>query len=544
MRARRHRFWRRLQDERDKGLVRLLSLLATVLGMWGGLFAAAFFAGRYVLSRGAPEVLPGGVAVTLLGVMGALFFSSVGHAATAFFAARDLWFWDASPTSVTASFGDRVIETLTLAAPATVGLSSSLLLGFVIGGTESPGAVARAGVGLVAVVVLTVVVAAVVAHVVAAVFPAGAVSRASVVLLGIALCVALVLLRQSGVERLVTEKGAEEFVAKAGGLFTVGPPRLPHNAAAQFVIGGDLVAGGWLLLWVAGAVAVARLVYGGLYKRARTRAEQDNPSRDAKGLVERVVAFYARRSGPSSGAMVRKDLLAFVRDPSQWGQLVLLLTISIVYVVNCRALVAGFGDVPQAGGVILSALHVGVVGFVAAGLAARFAFVQMALEGPAMWLAWASPLSPRGWVEAKRRAALPIVFGFPVLTAILGAVALDLDVGTGLLSVLLSAGIAWCCVAMGVARGSVAPLFDAASVGEMAMGPGAMLTMLRALFLSGVGAGLQLVTAGLTFFLGAAARGGVAAVVGGLFCLWTVRFARRQVDAGGAAVARWRHDPP
>jgi len=336
---------------------------------------------------------------------------------------------------------------------------------------------------------------------------------------------------------------------------TMGPSLLPPRQLAMFVVDGD---GSALLVGLAGVVVAIAIAFAGhvvLYDRARKLAVDESPTGVLRGslgarLLDRIVQPLA----PDIRPLVQKDLLSFVRDPGQWGQVILLVGVGVLYVVNASALGEGLRQLGEFGRAMLTAMHVGIVGFIAGGLSARFAFPQVGLEGPAIWIIDGAPISAERLLRAKWLSAIPVAAAFPALLGLVGAVVLDFGVVRVLWT---SALISWCAVffaGLGVARGAHKPMFDAASLSELAMGPGAISTILQATFMAGLASGAALGAAGLGT---AVDRGSVSAVAGVPLALlivsvpmglmWVlVRKAmadavrglhQRRVDGGQAAVA-------
>ena len=77
------------------------------------------------------------------------------------------------------------------------------------------------------------------------------------------------------------------------------------------------------------------------------------------------------------------------------------------------ALHEGFKELGMFGGTILAGIHTGLVTFIAAGLGARFAFPQMGMEGPAVWIADGAPMRAIDFVVAKWLGSVPVVALFP-----------------------------------------------------------------------------------------------------------------------------------
>lgn len=547
-RARRILLARRLESEAQQGIGRLVGLLLVGVLIAAVVFAAAFAGGWVVVLRGAPELVRTFSSIGLLALSAALVLSSLGHAAQAFFSAKDLWFWDSAPAPAWARFCDRTVETGLAALPTAMALGSVALCGLVIGGGGGLWGAARALVSVVLVATVPLFIGIGLAHIGGALLPAGKLRRASILLLGVFIGAALVWFRRARVEKILTPEGANELLQSARSVKAVGPEALPSALGSRFVVDGDLGALAGMLAWSAALGLLAFTLHRGLSRRARDLAVDESPIGMLRGsLRERALKAAVAPIRPDMRPLVEKDLLAFVRDPAQWGQVVLLLGVGLLYLVNASALREGFAGMPEIGRAILPAMHTGLVTFIAAGLAARFAFPQLGLEGPAVWIVDGSPLAPRAVMTAKWLSALPVVAFYPSLLGIVGGFVLEMDVITWSATTLLCTSVSFGVAAFGVGRGALKPLYDATSLSELAMGPGAISTMIIATALAGVaslgalGAGVAAVglerAHGPPIVLGALIVGAAALPSALAFAL-----ARQALAQGAIAFVRRRED--
>lgn len=512
MRARRVLMARRLSSELAQGKQRALGIAAIGVIVGASIFLVGYGGGAYVVARGAPELLRTGASVVLLGLSAALVLSSLGHAANSFFSAKDLWFWDSTPVPPWARFVDRGTETALHALPMTLALGALAILGLAAGGGLGGLAMGRALVAVSLIGLIPLSLGIILAHVGGAVLPAGKLRRVSLLVLGVAIAAALVWFRSARVEKALTPEGASEILQSARAYQDLGPSVLPSSFGASFIVDGALAGFLGLLAWACTGVALAMIAHRTLSRRARDLAVDESPVGLLRGsLRDRLLKLAVRPVRLRLRPVVEKDLLAFFRDPAQWGQVVLLLGVGALYLVNADALRQGFAQMPEIGAAILPAMHTGLVAFIASGLAVRFAFPQVGLEGPAVWIVDGSPLPPRDLLTAKWIAAMPVVVLYPTAVGVVGGLVLGLKptlwAATTILCALISLGVA----AFGVGRGAVKPLFDAASLSELAMGPGAISTMMWSVsfaFFGSVGA----------LFAGVA----VAAGDGGRISLWLV----------------------
>jgi len=164
------------------------------------------------------------------------------------------------------------------------------------------------------------------------------------------------------------------------------------------------------------------------------------------------------------------------------------------------------------------------------------------MEGPAVWILDGSPMPARRLVFAKCCAAWPIVAAYPACIGALGGVILELPLFLWVVTTLLCAVVASSLSAYAVGRGAVAPLFDAANVSELAMGPGALSTMASSVAISALTA-LAAGMAGAVLRFGAGpSRGPLVLALLAVpvsLALWR---ARQAVTAGAAAFVTRRED--
>ena len=540
---------RRLRDEAARGgRARLLGLAALALGLALLIFGASFAGGYAVVWKHAPELLTIGTGFALTGIAAALVFSSLGHAAQAFFQSQDLWMWDSAPTGDVARFIDRCTQTAMAAVVPALGLGSLALFGFAVGGGLGLAGGLRAVVAVLVIVPLPLVVGVALAHLGGALLPAGALRRISLLVLGIGVTAALVWFRHARVERLLTEDGANQLLSAAKENGAIGPWWLPPRQLAAFIVDGDIKSLWTAVTTVLVLVVAAFFCHRFLYDRARKLAVDESPTGAlAASTTERLLHAFTSVIPVDLQPLVRKDLLAFVRDPGQWGQVVLLVGVGVLYLVNASALGEGLGVLGPFGGVVLVAMHCGIVGFIAGGLAVRFAFPQVGLEGPAIWIIDGAPLHPQRFLLGKWLSSFPVVVFFPALLAVVGSVVLGFGWARVLWSSAVIIALALGIAAIAVFRGAEKPLFNAASLSELAMGPGALSTMVLATSLAFSGSVGAFAAGGIAY----ASHFGVIPVLviaaAPVLALGpvvaTAWWARRSFTLGVAALLARRHQP-
>jgi len=115
-----------------------------------------------------------------------------------------------------------------------------------------------------------------------------------------------------------------------------------------------------------------------------------------------------------------KDLKVFLRDVSQWSQLLLLLALVLVYLYNFCVL--DLDRIPYMSGVIKNVyafLNMGMAGFVMATVTVRFVFPAVSAEGAAFWIIRTAPISLRDFLWSKFWTGLvPVLLLTEVLTIV------------------------------------------------------------------------------------------------------------------------------
>jgi ABC-2 type transport system permease protein len=97
-----------------------------------------------------------------------------------------------------------------------------------------------------------------------------------------------------------------------------------------------------------------------------------------------------------------KDLKIFLRDVSQWSQLLLLLALVLLYLYNFRVL--DLSRIPYMSGFlknIYAFINLGMAGFVMATVAVRFAFPAVSAEGASFWIVRTAPIALRDFLWSK-----------------------------------------------------------------------------------------------------------------------------------------------
>ena len=176
-----------------------------------------------------------------------------------------------------------------------------------------------------------------------------------------------------------------------------------------------------------------------------------------------------------------KDLKVFLRDVTQWSQLLLLLALVLVYLYNFRVL--DLARVPYMSGVIknfYAFLNLGLASFVMATVAVRFVFPAVSAEGAAFWIIRTSPVSYRDFLWSKFWMGLiPVLLLSEGLTIVANeflGVAPFLKIVTAIAIIFMSVAL----VGLATGLGARYPRFNADNASQVAGSPGGVAYMIAA----------------------------------------------------------------
>jgi ABC-2 type transport system permease protein len=478
----------------------------TVLAGLGLLFWAAifvFFARVLAYFQGVPELGPV-LAERLLGMVllsffSILLFSNIITALSTYYLSSDLGLLLASPISPSALHTGRFLETLWDSSWMIVLFGLPVFLAY--GVVHHAGAsfyVAVAAV-LPPFLVLPCALGVATTMVLVRVFPARNTKDVFLLLSIVAIALLYVFLRFLQPERLVRPEAFSDFLQFLAAVQAPASPYLPSSWAAEALIPFFAPRPGQqpllqylaLLSSAAAAFVAGSIVAERVYAAGWSRSQEGRRAR-----VTRLPAWdrlFARLpiSAPSR-ALVLKDVKTFLRDATQWSQLILLAALVVVYIYNFRVL-------PRAGAFMaqfylehaLAFLNLALAGFVTASVAVRFVYPSVSLEGKAFWLVESAPLRLRSVWWSKFWSGVPPLMTLGVLLLVLGNRALGVGAVTMAVSVatlvLMTLGIA----ALGLCFGSLYPQFEHENAAKIPSSFGGVVYMILAILFIGANVVLE-----------------------------------------------------
>ncbi len=178
-----------------------------------------------------------------------------------------------------------------------------------------------------------------------------------------------------------------------------------------------------------------------------------------------------------SKVIMYKDSLEFIRQPSQWSQLILLFALLVVYIYNFKYFknIELTGLISQWG---LYFLNMGLCGFVIAALGVRFVFPAISLERHSFYLYRASPILMKRFIYSKF-----IIYTIPltlasVMVTIISNLILKSNIEYFLISTTMSLLIAITVSGLGISIGAIYPNFKETDVASIPASAGGVIYMI------------------------------------------------------------------
>jgi ABC-2 type transport system permease protein len=484
-------FWsarnRARRRERGDGL-RAALFGAIAIAVAAALFAVAFWLtwqlldyeelGDYLIRLGL-----GWLFLTFLSFVG---FSALVSALTTFFLSEDLRLLLPAPVPAARLFYSRFARTVAQAGWMVAAFVLPVLLGLGLAHCAPPVYYVVAVLSVVPFVVIPSAIGALITLALVSVFPARR-ARDVLMLMGLLFAIALVmLLRFLRPERLLAVQSLPDVTALFATLQSPITPLLPSFWAGESLFTGlrgelDVLHLGALWTTAGALTVIARAVYGRQHFAAWSKAQEARKARFTRlGFLEPILRLLPL--SPARRALLVKDLKVFLRDTTQWSQLLLLVALALVYVYNFFVLdldrIPYVGRTMKNGFVLFNLL---MAGFVTAAIAVRFVFPAVSAEGPAFWIVRTSSVSLSSFLWSKFFTGLvPILVMAEALTIASNYLLGPLPI----LKLLGATAIVFICLALvGLACGMGAeyPRFNAENPSQIAGSYGGVAFMVLAM---------------------------------------------------------------
>jgi ABC-2 type transport system permease protein len=444
--------------------------------MFGGvglIVCAALFQGAYWLTAQLESyedlgdyLLRLGLSWLFLTFLSFLAFSGVVTALSTFFLSEDLRVLLAAPLPIRRLFHARFIRTVAQSSWMVVIFLAPVLMGV--------GSARCAGAGFYAVAVLTTIPFAVipvaagtlVTLLLVNTFPARR-ARDILMLMGLLFAASLVmLLRFIRPEQLMKVESLPDLTDFFATLQSPITPMLPSFWAGEALFASLRGGIDWLhfsALWTTAiaAVVVVRMANERWYFTGYSRA-QEAPKARFTQLRQLEAAVRLLPLSTVRRQLLIKDLKIFLRDVSQWSQLLLLMALVLVYLYNFRVL--DLERIPYMTAVVKNLyafVNLAMAGFVMATVAVRFVFPAVSSEGAAFWIIRTSPVPLRDFLWSKFWTGLVPVLALTEILTVVGNEFLGVDPFVKVMAALAIVFMSFALVGLAIGLGARYPRFNA-----------------------------------------------------------------------------------
>jgi ABC-2 type transport system permease protein len=413
-----------------------------------------------------------------------LAFSGVVTSLSTFFLADDLRLLVASPVASRRLFHARFFRTVVQASWMVVIFIVPLLMGIGWARCAGPAFYATAIFTVVPFAIIPVAAGTGATLLLVNVFPARR-ARDILMLMGLLFAASLVIvLRFIRPEQLLKVESLPDLTDFFATLQSPITPLLPSFWAGETIFaslrgGRDLLHAGALWTTALASVVILRMASERWYFTGYSRSQEAPKARFTRFRTLDVVARALPLSTVRRQLLI-KDLKIFLRDVTQWSQLLLLLALVVLYLYNFSVL-----DVqrnPYMSGFIKNVyafVNLGMAGFVMATVAVRFVFPAVSSEGEAFWIIRTAPISLRDFLWSKFWTGLVPVL---VLTEVLTIVAnqfLGVDPLLKMMAAIAIVFMSFALVGLAMGLGARYPRFGA-DVSQVAGSYGGVAFMLQA----------------------------------------------------------------
>lgn len=472
----------------DRGdIVRSQFFLAVGLLVFAALFYGAFWITTQLAAYEelGDFLLRIGLSWLFLTFLSFLAFSGIVTALSTFFLSEDLRLLLAAPISMRRVFYARFAKTVGQSSWMVVIFLMPVLLGVGVAHCAPCMFYVTALMTVAPFCVIPVAAGTGMTLLLVNVFPARR-ARDILMLMGLLFAASIVLLlRFIQPERLLKVESLPDITGFFATLQSPITPMLPSFWAGEtlftsLVGGRDLLHAGALWTTAAAFIIVLAGASERWYFSGFSKSQEARKARFTRLLFLDRMARTLPIS-PATRNLLIKDLKVFLRDVTQWSQLLLLMALVLMYLYNFRVL--DLDRIPYMSGVIknfYAFLNLGLAGFVMATIAVRFVFPAVSSEGAAFWIIRTSPVSFRDFLWSKFWIGLIPVLGLSVgLTVVANeflGVAPFLKYVTAIAIIFMSVAL----VGLATGLGARYPRFNADNATQVAGSPGGVAYMIAA----------------------------------------------------------------
>jgi ABC-2 type transport system permease protein len=463
--------------------IQLLSFAIVLLVFFGGAFYILFriFSYLQTIEIIGPALMDRLIEMALYVFFTMLLFSNVITSFSTFYNNKELDFLFAQPIKPTSIYLAKLFENCVYASWATMVLAIPLIFAYGMA-TKAQGIYYPLSlISIIIYMIIPATLASILIFAIMRLFPR--LSTRDVILLSLILIAALTFLfiriSNPQILKVFETESEKELLLFAANLTTVGGVYVPSTWLSailkNFSTGTE---GGWFyfalllsttLSSIVCAFVVARLLYARSWLYV---GEHSKPKRNRTSVL-------LARPRSAVQTLLFKDMLTFLREPTQWVQLSIFLILLAVYVFALRRTPLYFKF--PFWRTIVSFANFAYISFVLATFGVRFIFPTISLEHDAIWFLASSPFSFKKIVLTKYFANLALAIIVLEGLLILANVFIQTDERLYVIMPLIALCVASSLVSINLGFGCRFPQFDEDNPSRIAAGTGGIITALASI---------------------------------------------------------------
>ncbi len=308
-------------------------------------------------------------------------------------------------------------------------------------------------------------------------FPARRLHQVLTVMSVVMLSMLVVLFRMARPEALLNPQSSAEVLEVLRSIRMPSESLLPSTWLAEVVVRS--AEGEWAKVWpevarlggvaftcVGFAAALLKVFHWRGYGRAQEQQSMVSGGARARlGDIALRLILAPVPAGPKARAILKRDALLFFRDPTQWGQLIILAALVVIYLFNVRYMPSGVAVFRVA----VSFWNLATLGLIVTSVASRFAFTAVGSEGKAYFASRVLPVDVWSYLWAKYLFTAVPLSGLAALTLYGSNRFLGVEGKALYYSVFLAVASSLALSALALCMGSAQPVFDSRNPAKAVM---------------------------------------------------------------------------
>ncbi len=400
-----------------------------------------------------------------------VFFSSIITSLTSFYTADDLRIINTLPLGFESIFFSRILRSFLNSSWMPIGFILPVIYGFCSAFNAHPLIHIYSSFLLIFFFIIPVSMGSIFITIIVRLFPATKIKEILIIIGITAFSLLYIWFRLFQPERFLNPDGLStmiEFIVRFDLPLSI---LIPSTWITELIFGLiknsslNLIELTALISTSVSSLFIASLFIEKLYLEAFSRSQEGKKGKTVKNtLTIKIVNLLPLPK--LSRVIIQKDFLEFIRQPSQWSQLILLFALLVVYIYNFKYFrnIQLTGIISQWG---LYFLNMGLCGLVIAALGARFIYPAISLERNSFYILRVAPVSMKRFVYSKF-----FIYSIPLtLTSVIITIVSNLILRSSteyfIISTIMSLIIAITISGLGISIGAIYPNFreiDPASI--------------------------------------------------------------------------------